>query len=437
MTVDFPPSSPATAASVTTAPTNKAVDFQTLQAAFAAALRNYGIGTGSSAADTMLEILTPAAKTDNAGSEDRNQQHREPQQQPVDQNDVAAVDRKVQDKSEIRTGEINSGYQNRIDRHETLQNDYQHKIERSKQPPSPILSGDSNPVTQASPAMPPVDAFRPNTSVPVSGQAPSQNAPNAAGTNNQPLSVNVPNSAVNVGPAAVSLPGSVSAPASTPGAPPVIPPQALTIFTPLGRIGQTQKKSDEKDEDDEPAEGTKKERQKPFAVFEAIQTETVRSARQHLSRQLKEPAVPPELRQVAEKLREKPKEVEPEQIRGVKSLDELLNAPVQDVSVSKKGEPNQPNPTQYLHRIAAACEAAAQYAPIRMKINLDHLGTLTLRFFYKADKLMLRFETPSEESAQFLQTHLDGLRTLLSKRNVKIASVEIREITQTPTEPAA
>jgi flagellar hook-length control protein FliK len=111
----------------------------------------------------------------------------------------------------------------------------------------------------------------------------------------------------------------------------------------------------------------------------------------------------------------------------VKTLAEFLNTSPQNISAPQKEESNQSNAEQQLNRIAAACEAAAHYAPIRIKLHLEHLGTLTLRFFYNADKLALRFETPSKESARFIQDNLDGLRTILSKRNGKIACAEIEE----------
>jgi hypothetical protein len=40
----------------------------------------------------------------------------------------------------------------------------------------------------------------------------------------------------------------------------------------------------------------------------------------------------------------------------------------------------------------------------------------------------LRFETPSKESEQFLRNNLDGLQTILTKRNVKIVSVEVLQV---------
>jgi len=219
----------------------------------------------------------------------------------------------------------------------------------------------------------------------------------------------------------------------TPVTPQVVPTQAFTIFTPQGRFGQTQgKTNDNEEEDEEPVEGTETKKAQPFAEFEAIRS------KQNVARKPKEPATQPELRQpelrqVAEKPREQPKEIEPDQARSVKTvktMEDFLNTSTQSFSASKKGEPNQPNQTLYINRIAAACEAASHYAPIRIKLNLDHLGTLTLRFYFKADKLTLRFETPSKDSSRFIQDHLGGLQTILSKRNVKIANIEILEATE-------
>jgi flagellar hook-length control protein FliK len=237
------------------------------------------------------------------------------------------------------------------------------------------------------------------------------------------------------------IPMSMDVPASLPTSmvPQASPTSAFTVFTPAGRLGQPQKESDDKEnDDDEGVEEKNGKKKQPFAVFEAVRVETTRPVQRNHFRQSKEPVSHSPVQQITEKsskTSEKPKEMEPHPFRSVKTMADILDVPiqnvsVQNVSVQKKGEPNQPNQTQYLHRIAAACEAASQYAPIRMKINLDHLGTLTLRFFYKADKLTLRFDTPSEESARFVRDHLDGLRTILTNRNIKIADMEIYSKTE-------
>ena len=421
MTVDFHSPHPVNAAPANTASAGKSVDVQTLQEAFATALRNYGAERGGTFTNTMLEVLR-APNTSDAASD--NQQQRREHQQQADRNDFTNIDRKLLDKSEIRSSEMNSAYRDRLDRNETFRNDYRERIEQSepRQPTSPT------PTTLASPTASSLDAARPNEPMPVRDHSPpQQNVPAIVNTNNQSPSVNAPNSTPNIGLASVLISGgNVPASMSTPIAPQVVPPQAFTIFTPSGRFGQTQKKmGDKENEEEESVEEQKPKKHQPFAIFEAIQAEATRSIQKNLSRQPKEPISQAELQRVAEKPRERPRKVEPDQSRSVKTLEEFLNAPAQNVSVQKKGEPNQPSQTQYLNRIAAACEAASYYAPIRIKINLDHLGTLTLRFFHKADKLMLRFETPSKESAQFLRDHLEGLRTILSKRKVKIADVEI------------
>jgi len=421
MSVSFTPSHPANTASV-----GKSVDVQTLQEAFAVALRNYGMERGSFT-DTMLEVLR-APHANNAAGDDQNQ--RQEHQQQADRNDFTNIDRKQLDRSEIRSSDMNSAYRDRIDRNETLRNDYRERIERSESQQSAVQTSPSSPTTPSASSL---DVTRPSEPMQTrEHSSPQQNVPPVVSTNNQPLSANVPSSVPNIGLANVVMSGgNVPASMPTPIAPQVVPPQAFTIFTPSGRFGQTQRKTGNKEhEEEESVEGKEPKKQKPFAEFEAIQAEATRQTRQNLSRQSKELIPQPELQQVAEKPREKsrhekPREVEPDQSRNVKTLEEFLNTPAQNVSVQKRGEPDRPNQMQYLNRIAAACEAASYYAPIRIKINLDHLGTLTLRFFHKADKLMLRFETPSRESAQFLRDHLDGLRTILSKRNVKIADIEI------------
>lgn len=416
MTVDFPPSYPAQ-----TTPVSKPVDVQTLQATFAALLRSYGTEKGDTQTDTLLEILRPAP-SDNADKNDRWQLHRENQQQG-ERNDFTQIDRKQQDKSEVRSSDMNADYRNRSDRQDTLQHEYQQKSERSERQ-SAIQTGTITPIMSASP---PSGHAKPDESLPGWTHSPLQKKAGAemVVVNNSSLSVNVaaPNSAASNVQAGMLMPMNVNVPtaAAAPATPQVTPPQTFTVFTPLGRIGQSSEKTDEKENEDEKTvdENSSKKKQQPFAVFETIRSETIRPLQRNRPQQPKESVAP---------AREKPKEAEPEQSQSIQTLKELLNTSVQDTAASKKGEPNQPNPMQYIHRIAAACEAAAQYAPIRMKINLDHLGTLALRFFYKADKLALRFETPSKESAQFLRKNLDGLKTILSQRNVKIVDIEIARL---------
>jgi len=423
LSVDFPPSTP-----VNTVAAGKPVDVQTLQEAFAAALRSYGTEKGGTQTDTMLEVLRSTSQADDTGGEDRNQQRRENQQQ-ANRSDFTQIDRKLQDKSELRQNELNANYQNRQDRHETLQNDHREKTDQRH--PQQTAA----PTESPAPATPPLNTAQPNEPLPHSDHSPQhRDVPVNATANSQSLSAisAAPNSGAVNSPAGILMPMNMNIPGALPVSPTpqAVPPQAFTLFTPLGRFGQHQESSDEKekeneDEKEEAVEEKPTKKQTPFAALHAIHADSTRSVRQKPSRQLQELPVKPELHRTAEKPREKPKETEPVQARSVQTLEELLNTPAQNVSVSKKGESNQPNPTQYLNRIAAACEAAAQYAPIRIKINLDQLGTLTLRFYHKADKLALRFETPDDESAKFLHEHLGGLKAILSKRNVKIASLDV------------
>ena len=420
MTVSFPPPQ-----STNAAPAGKPVDTQTLQNAFAVLLRSYGTERTGTSAQTMLEILQPTSQADNAASDDRNQQRRN-QQQHVDRSDFTKIDQKRQNQSEIRSGEIKDHYQDRLDRKDTLRNDYRERIERNA-PPSAVPAENFK---QEASAPPPLNVAPTNEPVPNQTHSPPQqkNVSEIVGGNTPslPANVAVPNNAATAVQAGMLMPGR-NVPVSMLAAPQVAGTQAFTLFTPSGRFGQMQNKADEKEgEDEEPVEGNSGKKKQPFAVFEAIHAEAIRSTRKNRSRQPKEPISPAELHRVTEKpTREKPREAEPKQLRSVKTLDEFLNVSGQNVSVAKKGETSQSNQSQYLNRIAAACEAAAQYAPIRMKINLDHLGTLTLRFYYKADKLALRFETPSRESERFIHEHLGGLREILSKRKVNVVDIEI------------
>ena len=424
MNVNFPSSYPANTVS-----TGKPINVQTLQATFAAVLRSYGVESQTS---TILEVIQPTSHANNPADDDHNQQRREHQQQ-IDRNDFTQFDRKLLDKSEIRHSEMISVYKERIEQHGTLRNDYQERIDQRELPPSTIPIKSSMPVTSS------MDVAKPNELPPNRNYSPlqEQNVTEIASTNSQISSASstVPNSTVvndSVG-LPMSMSGNVPTSMPVSAVPQIVPTQAFTLFTATGRFGQIQNTVDEKENEEDKEEQTEKKPKKkkqPFAMFEAIHTEAIRPSQRNLSRQSQKPLTKTAHR-VAEKFREKPREVESEQsqnIKTIKTLEEFLNTSIQNVSMPKKGETDPPNQMQYLHRIAAACEAATPYAPIRMKLNLEHLGTLTLRFYFKSDKLMLRFETPTKESARFLHDHLDGLKAILSERKVQLASVEILQI---------
>ncbi|MDR0328600.1 MAG: flagellar hook-length control protein FliK [Planctomycetaceae bacterium] len=422
MSVDFPSSYP-----VNTPPSvSKPVDVQTLQETFAALLRHYGTESGGSFGNTMLEIIRPAP-SDGTDGHDRNQQRRE-HQQSHERTDFTQIDRKRLDGSEMRIQDMDSGYRNQISRQETLHSDYQKRSERTE----PLSSATPTEIPSVATFAPPSDGTSRNDSLPQGNLPlpPQKNVSGTAGTNSPSDSAStvLPSHAMGIGQAQAALPinTNVSAPIPTSVTPQTSLPLSLTIFTPSGRFGQLQEQSSEEESDEEKPDEKKvsKKKPQPFAAFEAIRTETTRPIQQKHARLSKEPIAGTEL-PVIEKSHGKPKEVDPELIRNGKTAEELPKMAEQNIFVQKKGEPNSPDHARYLHRIAAACEAAAPYAPIRMKINLDHLGTLSLRFFHKADKLTLRFETPSQESAQFLQSHLEGLRTILSQRKVKIVDIEI------------
>lgn len=415
MTVDFPPPYPASVP-----PASKPVDVQTLQDTFAALLRSYGAEKGGTQTDTILEVIRP--NQSDTDEKDRNQQ-RQDTRQHSNNSTITQTERKLLDKSEIRKEEMSADYQNRTDRHEMLRNDYQEKIAHSELPPSAVR------MDSATPSSAEVQSSEP---VPHGNHSPppqQRNVSEKVDTNNPVPAVNVatPSGSAISGQPNVVMPVSLNTPVSMPTsvASPSAPPQTFTVFTPSGRLGQPQEKADEnedeKEDRDEEKEGKKKT---PFVAFETIRLETTRPIHRTPSRQPKESPSAAQVPRTPGKSHAKLKEVKPESSRSVKTIDDLLHAPIQDIAVPKKGE-SPPDQAQYIKRIAAACEATSQYAPIRLKINLEHLGTLTLRFFYKADRLMLRFDTPSKESAQFLRNNLDGLRAVLAKRNVKIAEMEI------------
>ncbi|MDR3232766.1 MAG: flagellar hook-length control protein FliK [Planctomycetaceae bacterium] len=89
--------------------------------------------------------------------------------------------------------------------------------------------------------------------------------------------------------------------------------------------------------------------------------------------------------------------------------------------------PDTPDNNQFLRRITAACEAAVlQNAPIRIKVNLDQLGTLSIQLSRQGSQLSLHFETPSKAAARFVSENLAGLRKILADRNVAVMEVSVK-----------
>ena len=416
MSVDFPSSYPPN-----TPPASKPLDVQTLQETFATLLRNFGTEKGGSQTNTLLEVLRP---TDDAKENDRIQQRHD--QRQVEREDFSQINRKLQNKSEVRSSEMSADYHSRLNRQETLKNDYRDKAERSALSPP---TGQPDSTASVTTATSPQNVLQPNESLPNHTPPQQSNVANIAVSNNPSgaAAVASPSSPASSGQANVVIPATINQSAMPMQMPPQsVPLQTVTVFTPSGRFGNPQEKSDDNDDEKEERDEEKIEKKKqPFAVFEAIRVETTRPIRQKPLRQPLEPTSQSEIQQITGKPREKPKEKEAEPIRNVKTMEEFLNTSPQNLVVPKKGESDKPNPMRYLNRIAAACEAAAQFAPIRLKINLDHLGTLALRFYYKSDRMSLRFETPSKESAQFLHDHLENLKAILLKRNVKIVDIEL------------
>jgi len=434
MSVEFPPSplaSPASSGKPVDVPSPSPPSPPTLQSAFAAVLRRYAANTGGMLTNTMLEILK--APVDNTHL--RNQQRQETPSH-TNRTDLTQIDRKILDKSELRQHDLSTDYQRRGERQVTVRNEYHEKLDRreSSQPSGPVASSQAATLNNQS-----LDQPRPSEPPPSRNDAPQQRiATEIASASPLAAGVAAPNNIANNGAAGWGMSMPVNAPAMPLAvAPQVVPPQTFTIFTPLGRWGQTQEKSDDKEDEEEKEEratdkkpGTKKT---PFAIFEAIHTEITRPPQRKSVR--REPQAGTHVQQVAEKLRVKPRENEPDQPqntqavemavkKAVRTLDELLHTS-QHVLVQKADKAEKPDQMRYLRRIADACEAASHFAPVRIKINLDHLGTLSLRFFFQSDRLMLRFETPTKESARFLREHLAELRTIISERNVKLASVEV------------
>lgn len=222
----------------------------------------------------------------------------------------------------------------------------------------------------------------------------------------------------------------------------------LTIFSASGRVGN-------KDERDDAVSEKKKEKKERTVssfgttVFDAfLETDRKNTTVDHV-RQTESFRVRETEGESSES--GKTEDASPKERRDGNSLEHLLkdskNEPSENVvptssesarPVSAEGgasmveAPENPAPEEqldrvrFLQRVAAACQSTAhQQGNLRIKVNLDRLGTLTIRSSRQGNKLAVRFETSTEAAAQLLRDHLDELKSLLDEQNVVLDQIDI------------
>lgn len=95
----------------------------------------------------------------------------------------------------------------------------------------------------------------------------------------------------------------------------------------------------------------------------------------------------------------------------------------EDVSESSAEE--QMDRVRLIQRVASACQSGAhQNGTVRVKLNLDRLGSLTVRMTKRSDRLDVRFDAETEIAVRLLRENVDELKTFLSERNVHLDQIE-------------
>ncbi|MDR0522797.1 MAG: hypothetical protein LBH00_13240 [Planctomycetaceae bacterium] len=437
MSIDFPkiPESVSPLPLSKSAAESSVLPAQSIQQAFSAALRSRYAGqssTGSeSPASALLDII--AAKP----QREQEPPHREKQiaenrqqlkQQQAEQTYQTQIDRKLQNQSETRKHDKEAGYERQIERPHRLEHkngaggtdsgQMQTAANPGKTVQIPLLNDIPIPGILTKKHVPPPQTV----SLPVMPQPGSPNLSGGTSGTAVNLSVSLPGSVPSVSAAAFSMPSAADH-------------RIFSLFTLSGKWGPSvenkETESDDSEDEQEETENLQSIKKHPFADLTAIFTENTRPIRRLFSPD--SPPKPPEERKNSELQPEPaptPNRV-PSPVPNTVAWESLSVSAGQNPSAAKNDTKTQETDRQqYLQRIAAACEHAVRNAPVRMKINLDHLGTLSLRFFTKAKRLEMAFDPENEAAADFLRQNLKELQAVLAEQEVA-AKIVIEELSLT------
>jgi hypothetical protein len=403
--------------------------------------------------DAFVQILNASEEQTNQDEPDKNLERRDLNRSTAQKKaDTNLLDRKLLNQTEQRGGELESEYEKHLE-HKAFNNE-----QRPNKAKIESIGEGKSKIEQAYGASGTIPySFSRNLSReknPLSATGGSSNAPSTVQSSAAPASTvatnniqaNLPNQNIS---ASVALP---NAPAA--GIPVVDDTTAtvaavaktaaflnrdITIFSATGHLKkdeETDKKKDQEDrEDEEQAKRKNKKKKQPFEALTILLPEPVRltqtqyaaptERQSHQQKQQPQQTLQPI---ISDSVRLAQDAVSTEQQTPQTQQQPVTDSPASPETLLEESGTSQEH---FVHRVAAACEAAIyQQSPIRMKINLEHLGTLSLRMNPKGNALSLRFEAGSSESATFIGENLDELKLLLRKRNVLLETLEIVHLKQ-------
>jgi hypothetical protein len=386
--------------------------------AFAAAIK-------AVSSKTVLDTIQNLSQTSDKDGNDRNQQRKE-HNELADRGGIALDNRKSLDKTELRTAGIDNEYANRNERRTDLRNGHQDKLDRAERTSPTVETKITPTVSESVPTLLHLEGIAvdsQNTVVPGAGVVTLQGTISNVSPAMNPVAVspNVPfanlTGAVLVQP--VPPPNSMLKPMPNPQT----SSQLVSVWTVFGRVGQVKNTAKDEDEKEEAVEKKKEKKRQPFATFGAVLAETVPPIQPKHRKQQQSSA---ELEAVTHRIEEH--QNKEEERKGTTPAD-ILKSNGQDISVSKEQPKEPPDRTQWMQRVAAACQSAANRSgTIRIKLNLDNLGSLSVKLMSKSNRLSVRFEAASEEAVAFLSESLNELKMILANRNVVLDQVEIERI---------
>jgi hypothetical protein len=429
-------------------------NLEALRSAFTEALRNAMVGRNRQSENSA---------TKNAEEQPQKQHHEQSrdwelqtQRRDFTKENKQVLDKRALDKSEIRHSDIEADYAQGIDR--------QTWAVRQPQPTSPPSEST---LSAAPPVIPPtsLQATPPNVTplssspVFVPSTTPLQLSTVVPASyrvaNSQQIPLNAESETVGV--PVFCPPAGNSSPINTVTVNALSAVSAMTIFTITGKFGQI--KNEDKDEKRNSAYEKKKDRKTAISLFNQIAFETTQNQEQNI-RSLRDVQQQPDQQpESAENQNfsvqhsktdgnntsKEPDEALTDKISLKDFLDEKQPAKEQEepdeavlellrrmsgdfVQRRELSEPaaKQLDRFQWIQRVTAACKSAAnQNGTIRFKLNLDRLGTLTLKITSQSNRLSVRFETASDVAAQMIREDLDELKSVLAEQEIVLESVEV------------
>lgn len=448
---------------------------ETLRSTFAGAIFS-SLSRSVSQTDTILQATEPVDSADARQERDKDDRRTRDHYEDRDR-----LDRRRTDRSEFREEDLRSDYQKRLDRRERNRDDYERKTDRIDAVTAPENKSMSSTLATTVPGGAGQTGDRANRaelSLPrIVARTDTVVASHASATGSVPPNVSNTVSAARPGINAVSMNGNTAIPAAAAQAFQVSQgavshgqlgaASVLTIFTVSGRMEAERREIESRNASLDKKKDKKERLSSSFstAVFEAF--EQVRTGpalrpgemNDHpesipIQEVFSDLSGPNEEKSESESHRESGSEgfslesftkletPEPTQTLPESTWDEepasVLTNPDPTELIRETGidaaeradlqssQDEQMDRVRLIQRVAAACQSAAnQNGTVRIKLNLDRLGTLTVRITSRENKLSVHFEPTSTVAARLLRDDLESLRSTLLERDLFLESVEI------------